>query len=136
MGNVILIVIQLVSLFLRNVKEHKHCPDGICEAPLQAAATLRSQVQSPRVGFGIWDIMKFLRCFPMDRVFDVIKRVGALFRDCDKCPDGDCSFLDILSCLDLKEAVDIAKEVLDIIKDSQICDGDGNEEITLGQATS
>lgn len=134
MSNVWMLVIQLVALFLRNAKNHENCPDGICEEPLQEAATLRAQIQRPSVSFGFFDIFKFLRCFPMDRVLAVGKRIVALFQNCDRCPDGDCSFFDILSCLDLKEAVDIAKEILDIIRDSQICDGEGDQEITLGQA--
>ena len=133
MSNVLLLIVQLVSLFLRNVRKHDDCPDGICEEPLAVAAVLSGQLQSPSVSFGFFDMFRLLRCVPMDRVLAVGRRIFALFRDCERCPDGDCDFLDILGCFDLEEAVDIAKEILAIIQDSRICDGDG-QEITLGQA--
>jgi hypothetical protein len=136
MPNVWLVVIQLVMLFLRNVKDHENCPDGVCDEALAEGATLKTQLQSPGVSFGIFDMFRFLRCFPMDRVFAVMKRVVDLLKGCQQCPDGDCSLFDILSCLDLKEAVAIAQEILAIIRDSQVCDGDGGNEITLGQAAS
>lgn len=133
MANVLLLVVQLVSLFLRNVRKHDDCPDGICEEPLAMAAVLSGQLQSPSVSFGFFDFYRIVRCVPMGRVLAVGKRIIELFRSCDHCPDGDCDFLHILGCLDLDEAVDIAKEILAIVRDSQICDGDG-QEITLGQA--
>lgn len=135
MSNVLLLIVQLVSLFLRNAKDHDDCPDGICEEPLGVASTLKMQLQNPSVGFGFFDVFRLLRCIPMDRVLAVGKRIVDLFKGCDRCPDGDCSFFDILGCLDLEEAVAIAKEVLAIIQDSRLCDGEG-QEITLGQASS
>lgn len=133
MANVMLFVVQIVMLFLRNAKDHENCPDGVCDEPMALGNTLITQLNSPNVSFSPFSIFSFLRCFPMDRALQVGKRITALLSGCDRCPDGDCSFFDILSCIDLKEAVDIAKEILDIIKDSQICEGDG-QEITLGEA--
>jgi hypothetical protein len=135
MPNMWLVVIQLVMLFLRNAKSHENCPDGVCEEALAEGEALKAQVQSPNVSFGLFDTIRFLRCFPMDRVFAVFKRVVALLKGCQQCPAGECSFFDILSCLDLKEAVAIAQEVLAIIRDSRVCDS-GRNEITLGEAAS
>jgi len=135
MSNVLLLIVQLVMWFLNNVKSHEKCPNGVCEEALAVGATLRTELQSPNVSFGIFDMLRLLRCFPMDRVFAVAKRVIDLFKNCDRCPDGDCSFMEILSCIDLTEAVAIAKEILSIILSSRICDS-GKFEITLGQATS
>lgn len=134
MSNVMLLIVQLVMLFLRSVKQHEDCPDGVCDEPMALGSTLVTQLGSPKVSISPFTIFKFLRCFPMDRVLQVAKRIMALLDGCGRCPDGDCTMWDILSCIDIKEAVDIAKEVFDIIKDSQICEGDGNE-ITLGEAT-
>lgn len=134
MSNVILLIVQLVSLFLRNARQHHACPDGVCDEPLATAATLKAQLKSPKVGFGFFDFFKLVRCVPVDRVLAVGKRLVELFKGCGKCPDGDCSFFDILGCLDLEEAVAIGKEILDIIRDSKLCDGDESDEITLGQA--
>lgn len=133
MANMWIMVVQLVILFLRNVKEHENCPDGVCDDALMSANELKADLKTENVTFGVFDLIRFLRCFPMDRVVDVFKRVVGLFQDCDKCPDGECSFWDLLSCFDLQEAVAIAQEILAIIRDSQICDGDGSE-ITLGEA--
>ena len=134
MSNLMLLVVQMVAVFLRTVRRHDDCPDGICDQPLLAAASLESQLRSPNVGFGVLDIFGFLRCFPMARVVAVGKRILALLQDCKKCPDGECSFFDILSCLNLEEAVSIAKEILDIIRDSQVCVDDDGFGITLGEA--
>lgn len=136
MSQALLLLVKLLTLFLQTVSKHKDCPDGVCAAPLETAEQLSSQLQSPSVAFGIFDIFRFLRCFPMDRVLAVGKRIVALFGDCDKCPDGECSLFDLLGCIDLREAVAIVKEVLDIIRDSQVCDGDNDQEITLGEAVS
>lgn len=137
MSNFLLLIVQIVSLFLREVRKHDDCPDGICEEPLQLAASLKAQLTNPRVSFGFLDIYRFLRCVPMDRVLAVGKRLFNLFKDCDRCPDGDCDWFHILRCVDLQEAVDIAKEVLDIIRDSRFCDDDSSDgEITLGEAVA
>jgi hypothetical protein len=136
MSNVLLLIINMINLFLRSVQSHEDCPDGICEEPLATAGTLETQLRSPNVnvGIGVFDLVRLMRCIPMDRVAAVAKRIAGLFKECDRCPDGECSFFDILGCLDLGEAVDIVKEVLSIIQDSYICDGEGSDEITLGQA--
>jgi hypothetical protein len=136
MANMLVLLVKLLNLFLKSVSKHKDCPDGICEAPLSLAVSLESQLKSPNVSFGIFDLLSFLRCFPMDRVVAVGKRIVAVLKGCNSCPDGDCGFLDILGCLDLKEVVSICTEILAIIRDSQICKGDGGTEITLGQAVS
>lgn len=133
MPNMWMLVVQLVILFLRNVKEHENCPDGVCDDALLSANELKADLKTENVSFGVFDMIRFLRCFPMDRVFATFKRIVALFQDCDTCPDGECSFWDLLSCLDLQEAVAIAQEILAIIRDSRICDG-ANGEITLGEA--
>lgn len=134
MSNMLLLIVQIVMLFLRNVKDHEKCPDGVCDEPMDLGRSLSAQLISPNVSIGPFTIFRFLRCFPMDRVLQVVKRIMALLDGCDRCPDGDCTMWDILSCIDIKEAVDIAKEILEIIKDSQICEGDG-KEITLGEAS-
>jgi hypothetical protein len=136
MSQAILLIVQLLTLLLRTVAAHEDCPDGACRAPLDAAEELSVQLKSPAVTVGIFDLFRFLRCFPMDRVLAVGKRIVALFGNCDKCPDGECSFSDILKCLDLQEVISIVKEVIDIIRDSQICDGNSRNEITLGEAVS
>ena len=137
MTNFLLLIVQIVSLFLKTARKHDDCPDGICEEPLATATTLTVQLQNPKVSLGFFDLFRLLRCVPMDRVVAVGKRIFALFRECDRCPDGDCNFFDILRCIDLAEAVDIAKEVLAIIRDSQICDDDSSDdEITLGEAVA
>ena len=135
MSNFLLLMVQLVSVFLKTVRKHDDCPDGICDAPLADAAVLTAKLSSPKVSMGFLDMMSFLRCFPMARVFAVGKRIMALFQECKRCPDGDCSIFDILSCINLEEAVSIAKEVLDIIRDSQTCVDDDGTEITLGQVS-
>lgn len=136
MSNMLVLLVKMISLFLKSASKHKDCPDGVCDEPLALAASLESQLKSPNVSFGIMDLFGFLRCFPMDRVMAVGKRIVAVMQGCNRCPDGDCSFLDILSCVDLKEVVSICMEILAIIKDSQICKGDDDTEITLGQAVA
>lgn len=133
MSTVLLLIVQLVSLFLRTAKSHDKCPDGICDEPLKTAATLKAQLNAPNVSFSVFDLFGLLRCFPTDRVFAVVQRCFNLLKDCDRCPDGDCSFLDILSCIDIQEAIAIGKEILDIVRDSQVCDGEDGA-ITLGEA--
>lgn len=134
MPNMWMLIVQVVVLFLQNLKKNENCPDGVCDEGLALGESLRSQLKSENVGFGLFDMVRFLRCFPMDRVFGVVKRVVALLQGCNHCPDGDCTFWDLLGCLDLKEAAAIAQEILAIIRDSRICE-DGRGEITLGQAT-
>ena len=138
MSNVLLLIVNLISLFLKSVQTHEDCPDGICEEPLAVATTMDGQLRSAKVnvGFPMFDLIRMFRCVPMDRVVAVGKRIAAMFRDCDRCPDGECSFFDILGCLDLSEAVDIVKEVLAIIQDSRICEDDESQEITLGAAAT
>jgi hypothetical protein len=136
MSQALLLLIQLLNLFLRKAAIHKDCPDGACVAPLATAAVLSTQLQAPNVSFGIFDLFRFLRCFPMDRVLAVGKRIVAVFQGCGKCPDGECDFMDILSCIDLKEAIAIVTEIFAIIKDSQVCDDSSSNEITLGEAVS
>jgi hypothetical protein len=137
MGNVITWILQAIGLLLATIDKHGKCPDGICDEPLSLAATVSAQVSQPQVGSRIGDIftmLNFVRCFPMSRVVAVAGRIGKLFRECDRCPDGGCSVFDLLGCLDLTELVSIIKEIISIIQDSQMCDdGDGNV-ITLGQA--
>ena len=134
MSNALLWIVQIVSLFLRNARDRNDCPDGICDEPLATAEVLTSQLKEPTVDVGLFGIIRFLRCFPMDRVWDVVGRIKAMLEGCDRCPDGDCSFFDLISCIDIEEAVAIAKEVLSIIADSKFCiDGEGNDEITLGE---
>jgi hypothetical protein len=134
MSNFLLFVVKLLGVFLNSVKRHDDCPDGICDAPLALADKLETGLRAPSLSFGVLDIFSFMRCFPMKRVVEVGKRIVALIQGCDKCPDGGCSFMDILSCINLEEAVSIVKEILDIIRDSQVCVDDEGFEITLGQA--
>lgn len=136
MSNVLVFLVKMLNLLLKSASNHKDCPDGICAEPLALSASLETQLKSPNVSFGIFDLLSFLRCFPMDRVMAVAKRIAAVVKGCNRCPDGDCSFVDLLGCLDLKEVVSICMEVLAIIRDSQICKGDGGTEITLGQAAA
>lgn len=136
MSNMLVLLVQMISLFLRTTKKHENCPDGICDEPLALAASLETQLKSPKLSFGVLDLIGFLRCFPMDRVVAVGKRILAVFQGCDRCADGECSFFDILRCVDLKEVVSICQEILAIIRDSQICEGEDGAEITLGQASS
>jgi hypothetical protein len=137
MSPALLLIIKILKIFLNTVAKHEDCPDGLCVAPLAKAGVIESQLQTAKVAFGIFDIFSFLRCFPMDRVLAVGKRIVAVFRDCDKCPDGECNFFDLLSCVDLTEVVAIVTEIMDIISDSKMCDGgNGKSEITLGEAVS
>lgn len=133
MSNALLLIVQLVSLLLRNVEKHDDCPDGLCSEPLSEAAAIKAQMKSPWLTFGVWDFLTFVQCVPMSRVMAVGKRIADVIKGCGQCPDGECSIFDILGCLDLKEVVSIAEEVLAIIRDSTICD-DGDQKITLGQA--
>lgn len=135
MSNFLLLMVQFVSVFLKTVRSHDDCPDGICDAPISEASDLTAKLQIPKVSAGIFDMINFFKCFPMARVLAVGKRIMVLFQECKKCPDGDCSIFDILSCINLEEAVSIAKEVLDIIRDSQVCVDDDGTEITLGQVS-
>lgn len=135
MSPALLLILKLLKIFLNTVAAHEDCPDGLCVAPLASAEKLETQLQSPKLSVGVFDIFRFLRCFPMDRVLAVGKRVIAVLNGCGKCPDGECNIMDILSCVDLKEVVSIVTEIVDIIRDSQICDGDDKSEITVGQAT-
>jgi hypothetical protein len=136
MSQALLLVVSLLNLLLRNISKHKDCPDGLCVPALAASEKLTSQLQVPNLSFGVFDLLRFLRCFPMDRVMAVGKRIVAVFNGCDKCPDGECSFMDILGCVDLKEVIAIVTEILEIIRDSQVCDGGDSREITLGEAVS
>lgn len=136
MNNFLLLIVRIVSLFLETVRKHDDCPDGICDEPIATAATLTAQLRSPKVSFGVFDLYRFFKCIPMDRVYAVGKRIFNLFKGCEKCPDDGCSFFDLLGCFDLTEAVSIAKEILAIISESRMCDGDDGGEITLGQATA
>lgn len=131
----LLMLVKLLEVFLTSVKRHDDCPDGICDEPLKLAAKLESGLSTPNLAFSVFDIFSFMRCFPMKRVMDVGKRIVALLEGCKKCPEGGCSFMDILSCINLEEAVAIVKEILDIIRDSHVCVDDEGYEITLGQAS-
>lgn len=139
MPNALLLIVNALLLFLRNVKGHENCPDGICDEPLAEGAALAATVRAPAVGSrlgGIFDAIRFFRCVELDRVWAVWKRVQTLIAGCDRCPDGECNFLDLLSCIDLTEAVAIVREVLSIIQDSKFCIDDDQGEITLGQAAA
>ncbi len=131
----LLMLVKLLEVFLSTVKRHDDCPDGICDEPMALAVSLESGLNKPNLAFGILDIFGFLRCFPMKRVMEVGKRIVALLDGCKKCPEGGCSFMDMLSCIDLEEAVAIVKEILDIVRDSQVCVDDEGFEITLGEAS-
>ena len=133
MSNALVLIVTVLMQLLRLVQSRQDCPDGVCDEPLTAAESLRAELKTPSLTFGVWDFMKLVRCFPMDRVIAVVKRIGSLLKGCDRCPDGDCSFLDVIGCLDLTELVAIVREVISIIEDATICDGDDGE-ITLGQA--
>lgn len=135
MQSVFLLIVNLVLILLRYLRECDNCPDGVCDEPIAQAEQLKADLSKPNVSVGLFDLLRFLRCFPMDRVVAVGKRIVALVRDCQRCPDGECTFFDILSCLDLNELVEIVKEIISIIQDSTICDDSSNGEITLGQAT-
>lgn len=136
MSQALLLIVNLLNLLLRNVAKHKDCPDGLCATALASSVDLASQLQAPNLSFGVFDLFRFLRCFPMDRIAAVGRRIVAVLNGCDKCPDGECTLMDILGCLDLKEVIAIVMEILSIIRDSQVCDGGDSREITLGEAVS
>jgi len=138
MSPVFLLIVQLCMAFLRNVKGRSDCPDGVCDEALESGELLTAQLESlpPTVGVGIFDIFRFMRAFPMDRVFAVGKRIMALLSTFTPAPGGQFNFADFISKIDLKEAVSIIQEILSILGASKIVNGGGNREITLGEAVS
>lgn len=146
MSNGLLLIVQLIATLLRNLKDQDDCPDGLCDEPLAKAEELAAKLGKPTttvslpvevstVGFGFFDLFKLAQCVPVERIFAVVAEVRAILAECDRCPDGECSFLDLLTCVDLDRVVGVVKEILSIVEDSRICI-DGDNEITLGEAAA